>query len=243
MHSNAFIARNLAAAFVSGKWATDSLVDRGSRLLGRRWRWLRRLARHVIEEFDGRLHPRQSQVAEFILHDRGFLRACERESLRLRELIPAPCPMRPIRWAEPWEVPSICDVGILAEWLGVTTGELEWFADLRSLERKCNQGRLRHYHYRPLSKRFGQVRLVEAPKSRLKHIQRQILSGILERVPPHDAAHGFRKGRSIKTFVSDHVSKRVVLRWTCTTSFRPYRWRVFRPSSARSVIPKWWLIS
>src|SRR5262249_23565739 len=35
---------------------------------------------------------------------------------------------------------------------------------------------------------------------------------ILERVPPHPAAHGFIKSRSIKTFVAPHVGKRVILR-------------------------------
>jgi RNA-directed DNA polymerase len=54
--------------------------------------------------------------------------------------------------------------------------------------------------------------LIEAPKLRLKEMQRQILARILEQVPPHPAAHGFVKGRSIKTFVAPHVGQRVVLR-------------------------------
>ena len=120
--------------------------------------------------------------------------------------------MCPIKHAEQWEVPEICSIADLADWLGITIGQLEWFADLRSLEYKCNQGRLRHYHYRPLAKRFGRVRLVEAPKPRLKEIQRHILIGILNHIPAHDAAHGFRRGRSVKTFASHHTGKKVVLR-------------------------------
>jgi retron-type reverse transcriptase len=54
--------------------------------------------------------------------------------------------------------------------------------------------------------------LIEAPKPRLKELQRQILSEILEKIPPHPAAHGFLKGRSIKTFVAPHVAQRLVLR-------------------------------
>jgi hypothetical protein len=43
-------------------------------------------------------------------------------------------------------------------------------------------------------------------------MQRQILSLILDKIPPHSAAHGFIKGRSIKTFAAPHVGQRVVLR-------------------------------
>jgi RNA-directed DNA polymerase len=72
--------------------------------------------------------------------------------------------------------------------------------------------RLRHYHYRILNKVSGSIRLIEAPKPRLKRLQRQILTEILEKIPSHPAVHGFRKGRSIKTFTAPHTGKRVVLR-------------------------------
>jgi retron-type reverse transcriptase len=61
-------------------------------------------------------------------------------------------------------------------------------------------------------KRSGRIRLIEAPKPRLKKLQRQILALILARIPPHPAAHGFLKGRSIKTFTAPHVGQRVILR-------------------------------
>ena len=35
---------------------------------------------------------------------------------------------------------------------------------------------LRHYHYRVLAKQSGNIRLIEAPKHRLKEIQRRILN-------------------------------------------------------------------
>ncbi|MGA2850426.1 MAG: reverse transcriptase family protein, partial [Terracidiphilus sp.] len=55
-------------------------------------------------------------------------------------------------------------------------------------------------------------RLIEAPKEKLKELQRVILREILEQIPSHAAAHGFVKGRSIKTFAAPHVGRRVVLR-------------------------------
>lgn len=114
--------------------------------------------------------------------------------------------------AQAWDLPAIPCAGALADWLRVSTGELEWFADLKGLGYKKTAGRLRHYRYQVLAKRCGSIRLIEAPKPRLKELQRQILSGILEKVPPHPAVHGFFKGRSIQTFVAPHVGRRVVLR-------------------------------
>jgi RNA-directed DNA polymerase len=73
-------------------------------------------------------------------------------------------------------------------------------------------GPLSHYHYRILAKPGGDVRLIEAPKTRLKSIQKQILSEILGNIPLHPAAHGFRQGRSIRTFAAPHVGQRVVVR-------------------------------
>lgn len=46
----------------------------------------------------------------------------------------------------------------------------------------------------------------------LKDIQRQIPFHILNKIPPHPAAHGFLRRRSIRTFVAPHVGRRVVLR-------------------------------
>lgn len=120
--------------------------------------------------------------------------------------------MRPAPAAETWDVPAIESTGDLAKWLGIDPGEMRWFADLKGLGYKQGTQALRHYHYRVLAKRFGSVRLIEAPKPRLKDRQRQILIWILEKVPIHPAVHGFVKGRSIKTFVAPHVGKRVVLR-------------------------------
>jgi hypothetical protein len=124
--------------------------------------------------------------------------------------------MQPARAARRWQIPAIESVGVLAEWLQVTPSELEWFADLkRMIARRgidgCT-GALSHYNYRILAKEGGAIRLIEAPKSRLKQIQKQILKEILEKIPVHPAAHGFRHGRSIRTFAAPHVGQRVVLR-------------------------------
>ncbi len=120
--------------------------------------------------------------------------------------------MQPVATASTWNIPAIESVGALAEWLGVTVSELEWLADLKGLGCKRPAPRLAHYNHRILSKLSGSLRLIEAPKPRLKALQRQILTQVLEKIPAHPAAHGFLRGRSIKTLVAPHVGQRVVLR-------------------------------
>lgn len=120
--------------------------------------------------------------------------------------------MQPVAAGGSWDLPPIESVGALADWLWLEHGDLDWFADLKGLGYKNHRSRLRHYHYRVLTKQFGSVRLIEAPKPRLKEIRRQILAGILEKVPSHAAAHGFLKEHSFKTFTAPHVGQRVVLR-------------------------------
>jgi hypothetical protein len=111
-----------------------------------------------------------------------------------------------------WKPFPLRTVGELGEWLNLRPNELAWFADCRTLEAKLPPGPLRHYIYRWQGKRDGSLRLIEAPKQRLKSIQRLLLQAILARIPAHEAAHGFRAGRSIRSFVTPHVGRDIVLR-------------------------------
>ena len=77
MHSNAVIARALAAAFLADTFDIEGCVDRGAQLLGKRWRWLRPLARRVSDAFSGRTRPRQIELVGFLRRDKGFLNATE----------------------------------------------------------------------------------------------------------------------------------------------------------------------
>ncbi|WP_197527071.1 reverse transcriptase family protein [Pirellulimonas nuda] len=202
----------MATAFVAGPLEVDPLVDRGAHVLGGRPRWLRPLARRVAARFGDQTRPRVTAVARFLLADRALLRAaltCQIQPGAGLGLTPEMAPLGP---AARWRTPSLCNTRELAGWLGLPVGELEWFADLRSLESRQREGPLRHYHYRPLTKRFGQTRLIEAPKPRLKAIQRVILAELLDHVPPHPSAHGFCRGGSVRTFAAPHAGRPVVLK-------------------------------
>ena len=212
MHSSAVIARSLSTAFLAGELEIDGMVDRAAYLLGRRYRWLQPLAVRVQETFGAGNRPGQAVLAKFLLADAGFARA--RQKCRLR--VSNPVPFSPVMSSRgrpaSWDVPVLHTAAELADWLGITYRSLMWFADRGSLELNRSNRRLRHYHYRVLAKRFGRVRLIEAPKPRLKQLQQRILGGLLQQVPPHDAAHGFRRGRSIITFATPHVGQRTVLK-------------------------------
>ncbi len=117
--------------------------------------------------------------------------------------------MRPI---VDWDVPALRTSREVAEWFGITLGELDWFADVQGRNPKQTNPQLQHYVNRWVPKRGDKYRLLEVPKYRLKIIQRKVLHEIVDRIPAHDAAHGFRVGRSIRTFAQPHVGKAVVWR-------------------------------
>lgn len=208
------LASALARSFLAGDQSLTELIARGAATLGHRWRWLRPVAQRYVDAFAGQTRPRHRDVVALLAKDPDFQRALLKYPRRLsvERWLAEPQSMAPVAAAREWELPPIESVGALAEWLSLDTGKLEWFADLKGLGYKKRVSELRHYHYKILAKRSGRIRLIEAPKPRLKGIQRQILEGILEKIPAHEVVHGFVRGRSIRTFVAPHAGQCVVLR-------------------------------
>lgn len=100
----------------------------------------------------------------------------------------------------------------IARWLKLKPSRLAWLVHHFS-GGKAESPQKSHYHYHWLAKAKGGHRLIEAPKKSLKEAQRRILAEILRHLDPHDAAHGFRAGRSIVTNAEPHVGQHVVLKW------------------------------
>ncbi len=205
----------LARAFLAGEPAVEQIVARASQALGRSWPWLSSVALSFVETHAGQAPPRLRDVVQFLRDDTVFRRPWSRHfhELAIERWLTEPQQMQPVPAAEKWDLPAIETTPALADWLQVTPPELDWFADLKGpgFSRKAGP-KVRHYHYRVLAKQPGRVRLIEAPKPRLKELQRRILTGILEKIPVPSAVHGFVKGRSIRTFVAPHTGQRVVLR-------------------------------
>lgn len=206
------LARTLAETFVTGRWTLDDLVDRGGELFGRKGRWLRPLARRLLAEFDSGPRPPARRVAAFLVRDEAFRRAWAKGSLTTIGRRPAPV-MSPAPGApQRWDVPEILTPYDLADRIGLSAERLAWFADRWRPGSKPASGPLCHYRYLWRTKRSGTARLIESPKPALKAIQRRLLREILDKIPPHDAAHGFREGRSVRTFAAPHVGKHAVLK-------------------------------
>ncbi len=211
------VARNLAAAFLAGPWSPDGLVERGALACGWRERWLSSLARRVVAAFEQPAQVDEKRLALFIGGDEGFARAwatsCRRGHIPLRQVFWTTPAMRPrTSLAASWPVPALGTPGALADWLGLGPGALDWFADCHGREATVPPGPLRHYTYQWLAKPSGKFRLLEMPKARLKAIQRRLLHEILDHVPPHAAAHGYRGGRSVATYAAPHAGRDIVLR-------------------------------
>ncbi len=202
------LAELLSRVFADSRWDESALLERCNSVFGKTFRWCKPLVERLVASFPER--PSAATLTAFVLGDEDFLRAQIRRSPNYRLVGPT----GEMRSVLPEEVnaPSLCTTRELATWLGLKISELDWFADLKCFSRHAKSEQLRHYRYRVLAKRFGAVRLIESPKPRLMAIQRHILRQILDQIAPHNAAHGFRLGRSITTFATPHVNHAVVAR-------------------------------
>jgi RNA-directed DNA polymerase len=202
-----FPTRNLAAAAVAGDWAVRPLAVRFREAAGVRGRWAADLARHLLHLF-----PTAPTDEAIVLQAFTADARCQHlwaDNRDVQRLFWTPARMGPGRG---WDVPPFRTTVDLADWLGVTPGELDWLADAQGRNGRQPDPRLRHYTPRWVAKRGGRFRLIEVPKPRLKAVQRRILHEILDRIPPHPAAHGFRPGRSVRTFAEPHVGRAIVWR-------------------------------
>lgn len=212
-HGSTF-SRVLAEAFLSSCWTESELEGQGQLALGlkRPRKWFSRLVVAVISRFES--SPPRRLLIEFL---DGVYRysSIAGHAAKLTDLSVLRLPriqMRPAAGMSPEiAVPALVTLGDLSDWLELTGGELEWFAGQFAIRDLPENSPLRHYRYRFLQKSSGNLRLLEIPKPRLKKIQQHILHGILDQIPPHPAAHAFRRGRSIRTYVAPHAGQPVVL--------------------------------
>lgn len=209
--------KNLAAALLRSSWKVASLQKNGTAAVGPRRAWLKPLLKSILEQFPE--PPRSQTLIVFILNHELLRAAWVKYRRKTGEwLKPAASFSFPARMEPPscplvHAVPELNTPGELAGWLGIPIHRLDWYADLRGLNRSAPEN-LRHYRYRWLPKRSGNgFRLLEIPKPILKSIQKQILVDILGCIVPHDAAHGFRVGRSIVTNARRHCGRAIVIRF------------------------------
>jgi len=169
-------------------------------------RWVGVLAGEVLSAYPEAPADRPGELGLFVRTTQGWARG------QAADVLP-----RVVRWQprgtavvrRRFPVAELPDLTALARLLDVDQGELAWFADLRGLERAAT-GPLAHYRWRAVA-HGGGVRLLAAPKPRLKEIQRRLLRHVLAPIPVHEAAHGCVPGRSVRTAAAPHAGAGVVL--------------------------------
>ena len=103
-------------------------------------------------------------------------------------------------------LPAVGDVDAFAKAVGLAIPRLRWL----SYHREVDTGT--HYRRWLVPKRDGSQRLISAPKSDLKRVQRWIMREVTEHLPVHGAAHGFLVGRSIVSNARVHAGARIVVK-------------------------------
>jgi len=215
------LALRLAAVILAGAWTRAGMIlglrgYLGAASLPR----LPGLVDDILAAQRTPYTPSPSQLAAEIRASVEFERLWSAVRMRPRDL---GSPLMPPRFAPATaldvKTPPLATAGALAEWLGLPLPQLDWLADTRRGHVRAAAPALQHYDYRWMAKATGPPRLIEAPKRRLKAVQRQILAGVLDRLPAHAAAHGFVKGRSARTAAALHAGERLVVAVDLTDFF------------------------
>ena len=198
------LAMTAAKVLVGGPFTLAAVEEALRRLRGGRGtKKLAALARRLVRVLGEGRRPRVREVAALLEGSAAF----HAHFTWLAEVQVSPRMVPALGAPERWEVPAITSVPELCEWLGIGGDTLQWLSAPWRGDEECGQ-----YRYRWIARRGKLPRLIEAPLPVLKAVQRRILEGILERIPAHDAAHGFVKGRGIVSFAKPHTGQRCVLR-------------------------------
>ncbi|MFF5078220.1 reverse transcriptase family protein [Actinoplanes sp. NPDC000266] len=192
------VAGALADALLTTDWQYKNMLAAVRVVTVGRSKWARRLVKAVLLAYPRAPYDRPREL-------RSVLTALpdppRRTVIRRRLAVPT----RAVRLR--WNAPVVDDLAGLAAFFGLGGDALDWFADRREINRHARDEKLRHYRYgwRP-------HRLIEAPKPRLRALQRLVLDQILARVPVHPDVHGFVPGRGVHTFAEAHAGQEVLIR-------------------------------
>jgi RNA-directed DNA polymerase len=102
-------------------------------------------------------------------------------------------------------LPVLASPADVARAMGLTIPRLRWLAF------HSDASELVHYVRFTVPKKSGGTRELAAPHRDLAAAQRWIFQNVLQRLPTHPAAHGFIKGRSIRTNAAPHVGKHILV--------------------------------
>jgi RNA-directed DNA polymerase len=192
-------ATALADALLTTSWQRRTMLRAAWVVFGRRASWVRRVVDAVRRAYRDAPADRPRELARYVA---VIMRRAPVGRTVIRHRLVAPT--RTVRMR--WRTPRLDDLAAVADFLAVDGDLLDWFADRREINRHARDERLRHYRYHWLPHR-----LIEAPKPRLRAIQRRLLDQVLAAIPVHDRVHGFVAGRGVHTFAGSHAGQAVLV--------------------------------
>jgi retron-type reverse transcriptase len=202
-----WVAENLASRLLAQPWTLPSIANTIEDMLRKvHPRTRAALAVRVFALGEDTYPPAPQGIVAFLLRSAFFNPKPDQAVAAVLD----PPVFAPVPRFAALAIPAMATPGNLANWLALSVEELEWFSDARNGQSRARTPQLLHYKQVLIQKRNGTVRLLEAPKARLKGIQRRILRDILTPVPVHDRAHGFVAGRSCLTGAQSHAHEAVV---------------------------------
>ena len=209
----------LARALWAGPQARKTLRARAAHALGHEPAWLTLLLdelqpvsdatwqRQSVEDLADRIERTDTFADAERLASTPFVR---RWILRASRMHPAPLGLDGLG------LPPLPHSAAIAEWLGITLDDLDWFTHDR---RPALPLHAQHCGFTLQPKRSGGGRLIESPRSRLKALQGRVLHDLLDKVPVHEACHGFVAGRSVLTHARLHTGRPVVMHFDLKNFF------------------------
>ena len=219
-------ARAMARALLAGPPTERSLAARLQACLGRRSDWTVTLAQRCARwpaEHWWRLSPRS--LGRWIEQDGGYQAAWDAdERPHVRHYIQRPratLPPPPLG-LDHLALPLWPHAGALAAGLGVTPAGL-WRLTRPAAWQRRVAGTRQHHRFRLLAKRNGGFRLLEVPEPHLMALQRRLHALLLARLPPHEAACGFVRGRSVQDHARAHAGQPVLLKFDLQDFFASVR--------------------
>jgi RNA-directed DNA polymerase len=214
-HHQHLTAIGLAHALLAGDRRRDAASARVQAALGAHPKWIEPMLdqvtppsqatwdRMTLVELAHRIEASPAFQDAFRGDERPVIR---RWILRGSHMLPRPLGLDHL------VLPKLDHSDALVHWLDIPADDLRWFTECPPRRRRLPLHR-QHYAFSIQSKRLGGARLIEAPHQRLKAVQSRIRSDLLDRVPVHEACHGFVRGRSVATHAQVHIGRPVVVRF------------------------------
>ena len=215
MESKSWLARNLATAFLSVDWSPHAMERAGLAVLDNEPanNWLQDLVAEILTGTTTPYPPSPVKLARSIVNsgalERRWTSALKRPVLKT--VVTSPAKFAPLPAFRDLGIPELSSQEALAAWLALPLPQVRWLADAEGYRASAGREAMRHYCYTWLLKKSGPPRLLEAPKPRLKAVQRRILRELLAPAPLHACVHGYRKGHSCLTAAQLHAGEQVVI--------------------------------